>query len=72
MRRKGLEKFLRKVARHPVLGCTRFLKVFLTDEDTKSDKVDTCIKNVVCSFCKSFLFAGVEDRQAFESLQPEY
>jgi hypothetical protein len=36
-RRKGLEKFLRKVARHPVLGCTRFLKVFLT-EDTKSDK----------------------------------
>ena len=37
-RRKGLENFLRKVARHPVLGCTRFLKVFLT-EDTKSDKV---------------------------------
>ena len=29
---------MRKVARHPVLGCTRFLKVFLT-EDTKSDKV---------------------------------
>ena len=37
-RRKGLEKFVRQVARHPVLGCTRFLKVFLT-EDTKSDKV---------------------------------
>ena len=39
VRRKGLEKFLRKVARHPVLGCTKFLKVFLTDDETKSDKV---------------------------------
>ena len=39
MRRKGLERFLKKVARHPVLGCTKFLKVFLTEEDGKSDKV---------------------------------
>ena len=39
MRRKGLERFLQKVARHPVLGCTKFLKVFLTDDDSKSEKV---------------------------------
>lgn len=39
LRRRGLEKFLHSVARHPVLACTKILRVFLTDEDSKHDKV---------------------------------
>lgn len=68
MRGRGLEKFLRQVARHPVLGCTRFLKVFLTDKDAKPDKVSSYNVHLHI-FPEGLLFSGMEDWQALESPQ---
>ena len=83
MLRKGLEKFLRKVAHHPVLGCTRFIKVFLTDENAKSDKVWYMYVHVhlyvliplkLHRLCMSndFPIAGMEDWQASQPHEPQH
>ena len=37
-RRKGLEKFLIRIARHPVLASTKLFREFLTAKDEKVKK----------------------------------
>lgn len=45
-RRKGLEKFLIRIARHPVLASTKLFREFLTAKD---EKVPNCTLSVYIS-----------------------
>ena len=56
-RRRGLERFINRVARHPVLGASRALHEFLTNKDSKvSKKVST---SVVCAVERMCLMKDV-------------
>ena len=48
-RRKGLEHFLMRVVRHPVLSCTKLFHAFLTAKDDK----------VVINFCEALLSSSL-------------
>ena len=45
-RRRGLENFLNRVANHPVLGCTKLLRDFLTEKDDKDWKIGRHLSNI--------------------------
>ena len=66
-RRAGLEKFLARVARHPVLSCTKLFHLFLT---TKDDKVLlSCFVSLKVFKIFILTFAGMEDWASQQSHQ---
>ena len=52
-RRRGLERFLNRVAKHPVLGCTKILYEFLTASGDKVTRVQalTCLIMITRVLC---------------------
>ena len=51
-RRRGLERFINRVAGHPVLGASRVLHEFLTNKDSKVSKkvtaAEVCTAVMMC------------------------
>ena len=53
-RRRGLERFLRRVASHPVLGSAKLLYTFLTAKDDKvglPTEIKRLVNDLSCSLC---------------------